>query len=129
MVANDTSVKRHVLIVDDNEDLRDLIKATLGLSIYDIGVAANGQEALSYLQNVRVPDLIILDVAMPVMDGLQFLQKIREQPQYNSTKVIVLSAQLNNQQLEELKQKGATAIINKPFGPLDLLRKLDTLFE
>ena len=121
--------KRHVLIVDDNEDIRNLIQATLGKAMYDFGIAEHGQEALEYLEQYGLPDLMILDMAMPIMDGFQVLEIIKNDPYTEGIDVIILSAQTNAQIAAEAIDMGARAVIAKPFGPLDLLRTIDEIFD
>ena len=121
--------KSHILIVDDNEDIRNLIKSTLGMAMYDIGIAEDGEDALAYLEQNDLPDLIILDVAMPRMSGLEVLEIIKSNPQTEHITVIILSAHASQRDTEDAMNLGAYSVMKKPFGPLDLLALVDELFE
>ena len=80
-----------VLVVDDMPIFREPIAACLRASGYETCIAGNGQEALAVLQSSR-PDLILLDIAMPIMDGISFLSVIRGDPATQSIPVILLTA-------------------------------------
>lgn len=80
-----------ILIVDDEPRIRDLLRNVLASLGHKLCVARNGSEALLALEVAR-PDLILLDVAMPDMDGIQFLKILRETPEWASTPVILMTA-------------------------------------
>lgn len=121
--------KKIVLVVDDNPDIRNLINATLGNIFYDVFNASNGPEALDFLETHDYPDLVILDLAMPGMSGLEVLQHIKDSPETFNIEVIVLSAQADDRIRKEALGMGARAVINKPFGPLDLLQRIESIFD
>lgn len=120
--------KKHILVVDDNEDIRKLITTTLGTTFYSIGVAGNGEEALDYLQTHDLPDLIILDMAMPLMSGLDVMRILKNDPETSHIEIIILSAQTDEASEKEARKLGVRAVMSKPFGPLELLRLLDDIF-
>lgn len=121
--------KKLVLVVDDNPDIRNLINATLGNIFYEVFNAANGMEALDFLATHDYPDLIILDLAMPGMSGLEVLERVKNDPETYQIEVIVLSAQADDKTRREALAMGARAVLNKPFGPLDLLQRIESIFE
>jgi len=121
--------KKHILVVDDNDDIRKLITTTLGNTFYNLGVAGDGEEALHYLQTHDFPDLVILDMAMPFMSGLDVLRIIKQDPETAHIEVIILSAQTDEASEKEARALGVRAVMAKPFGPLELLRLLDDIFE
>lgn len=124
-------MKRHILICDDNQDIRNLIETTLGRDLHEVAQASNGEEALMYLEenSAHLPDLVILDIAMPIMNGYQVLDAIKNEAKWNAIQVVILSAQTTQREKEALLAMGAYSILDKPFGPLDLLRLLDQLFD
>jgi CheY-like chemotaxis protein len=81
-----------VLIVEDDADLREMMAQLVMLEGFEVEAVANGKEALDYLKRGGKPDLILLDLMMPVMDGWEFRRRQREDPQLASVPVIVLSA-------------------------------------
>src|SRR5260221_3506520 len=81
-----------VLIVEDDEDLREMMAQLLGIEGFETAAVANGREALEYLHSVKKPDVILLDLMMPVMDGWEFRRRQQADPELASVPVIVLSA-------------------------------------
>ena len=84
-----------VLIVEDDEDLREMMAQLLTLEGFQAAAVANGREALDYLHQSDKPDVILLDLMMPVMDGWQFRHAQLEDPQISRIPVVVLSAMTN----------------------------------
>jgi CheY-like chemotaxis protein len=99
-----------ILIVEDDSDLREMMEQLLTLEGYTAATAANGREALEYLRRSGAPDLILLDLMMPVMDGWEFRREQERDPQLASVPVVVLSA-LDQQRARDI---GANAFLKKP---------------
>jgi len=99
-----------VLIVEDDADLREMMAQLLSLEGFQTAAVANGREALDYLHNGDAPDLILLDLMMPVMDGWEFRRKQQADPALASVPVIVLSA-LDQSRAADVN---ATAFLKKP---------------
>src|SRR3972149_2442475 len=102
--------KHHVLVVDDNPEIRSLILTTLGSTFYILGEAANGFQALEYLEKNDLPELIILDLAMPDMSGLDVLEHVKGDPETAVIEVIVLSANANPKTETAALNMGARAV-------------------
>jgi CheY-like chemotaxis protein len=107
-----------VLIVEDDEDLREMMAQLLTLEGYDAATVANGREALEYLHRASAPNVILLDLMMPVMDGWEFRRQLEADPTLAPVPVIVLSA------LDQVRAVNihAAAFLKKP---LDFDRLLD----
>jgi CheY-like chemotaxis protein len=107
-----------VLIVEDEADLRQMMSELLKLDGFEIATVSNGREALDYLHNGDKPDLILLDLMMPVMDGWEFLRHQKADAKLAGVPVIVLSA-LDQSQGAEMN---LTAYLKKPLDFDRLLR-------
>jgi CheY-like chemotaxis protein len=106
-----------VLIVEDDEDLRDMMAQLLTIEGFDAAAVSNGREALDYLRGAARPHVILLDLMMPVMDGWEFRRQQKANPELAPVPVIVLSA------LDPVRAAvDATAFIKKP---LDFDRLLE----
>jgi signal transduction histidine kinase/DNA-binding response OmpR family regulator len=116
-----------VLVVDDNADMRDYIASVLSES-WHVDTASNGGEALTKIA-ARRPDLIISDVMMPVMDGLELLRHLRQDPDLLHIPFMVLSARAAEEARLEGLKLGADDYLGKPFSANELLAKANILFE
>jgi CheY-like chemotaxis protein len=107
-----------VLIVEDDRDLREMMAQLLTLEGYETATVSNGREALDYLHHTRTPNVILLDLMMPVMDGWEFHRQLEADPAIAPVPVIVLSA------LDQVRASNihAAAYLKKP---LDFERLLD----
>jgi CheY-like chemotaxis protein len=101
---------RPVLIVEDDEDLREMMAQLLSLEGFHSATAANGREALQYLHGAQKPQVILLDLMMPVMDGWEFRRQQQADPDLAPVPVIVLSA-LDQGRASDLE---AAAFLKKP---------------
>ena len=114
-----------ILVVDDDADVRGLVRELLERSGATVQEAADGREALRLLYDVR-PDVIVLDVAMPELDGWQTLERIRD-----LTEVPVLMLTARDTELEKVRglQAGADDYVTKPFGRQELLARVGVLLR
>lgn len=117
--------KSKILIVEDCPTMQDLIATTLKiLGISDVTKAANGNEGLMIFKENHF-DLIISDLEMPVMNGYEFIEKIRQID--SKIPIIVCSANRERRDIELAHSKGADAYIKKPFGINDFKKRIDSL--
>ncbi|MEO5969760.1 MAG: response regulator [Bdellovibrionia bacterium] len=117
--------KKLILIVEDDQAIRMIFKLALERKGYDVFAACNGQEALDLLKNSPLPDLILLDLMMPVMDGWTFVEAIQAVPDYSDIPFIIVSAyenQVTHPKGEVLKR--AAGSITKPPRMVDLINKV-----
>ncbi len=108
----------NVLVVDDSSVTRAMIIKTLkiaGLPLGEIYQAANGQEGLDVLDEHWI-DLALVDINMPVMNGEEMIQKLREIPEWENLPVVVVSTEGSQTRIERLQQRGAK-FVHKPFAP------------
>lgn len=112
-----------ILLAEDEEVLRMLIMDTLEDEEYDVDEAADGKEALDYLQNHEY-DLVILDYMMPVFTGLEIIEKLRGGNETFQGKIMMLSAKSQTYEQEKIIQAGADYFMAKPFSPLKLVEKI-----
>ncbi len=116
-----------VLIVDDQPDIRRLIRMTLEDEPFELQEAADGEQALAAVLAWR-PDLILLDVMMPGrFDGLQVCASVRADPGSADIRVVLLSARADGQDRDAGHAAGADEYLTKPFSPLQLLETIDRL--
>jgi len=107
------------LIVDDSVTTRTIIKKILELSSIEIGElheAADGEEALEVLQNKWI-DLVFADINMPRMNGVEMVQRMREDGMLKSIPVVIVSSEGSETRIEEMMSKGIKAYLRKPFTP------------
>jgi CheY-like chemotaxis protein len=110
-----------ILVVEDNESIRTIVRTALEMDEYEVIEADNGMKGLQILK--RNPDcaLVITDLAMPVMDGYELLARIRGDMRLRSLPVFVLTAEKD---ATAALDKGATRLIRKPFSPIELLESV-----
>lgn len=112
-----------VLTIDDSMVVRVLISKALAPLGLDIAQATNGQEGLDAAAADK-PDLIILDITMPVLNGLETLEKLRSDPNLKDVKVIMLTAESSQENVGRADQLGVTGYVPKPFTPDKLIEQV-----
>lgn len=114
-----------MLIVDDNGDLRKLLRLTFGYGKYQILEAENGQSGLNLAMQQK-PDVILLDIMMPgEIDGLRVCKLIKASPELKDCCVIMLTARGQREDFEKGEKAGADYYITKPFSPLELIEIIE----
>jgi excisionase family DNA binding protein len=121
-----TSGTPRVLIVDDDERLREFVRVNLEMDGYSVREAANAEEGLAALEE-EAPDIILLDVMMPGMDGWEMLQRVQERHGAGSIPVIMFSGKVDERTAERAAEEGAQAFIGKPFDPQQLIESTKQL--
>jgi len=112
-----------ILVVDDDPDIARFVEVNLRSAGYDVAVAGDGEEALDKAQHIR-PDLVLLDVMMPRIDGFEVAQRLRRNPQTANTSIIMLTAKALSADKVTGLQSGADDYIIKPFDPIELLARV-----
>jgi diguanylate cyclase (GGDEF)-like protein len=112
-----------ILVVDDDPDIARFVEVNLRSAGYDVSVAGDGEEALERAGELR-PDLVLLDVMMPRLDGFEVAQRLRKNPQTANTSIIMLTAKALSSDKVTGLQSGADDYIIKPFDPIELLARV-----
>ena len=115
-----------ILVVDDDPDIRRLVNTILSESDHRIQTAEDGEKALEIVQS-QVPDLMILDVMMPLMDGFMVLKQMRVNGLREATKVLMLTARTAEADWVRGFKLGADGYLTKPFDPQELMAAVDDL--
>ena len=121
-------MKKIILIVDDSALLRQISSEALTEAGYKVVQAANGQEGLQQLDFIT-PALIVSDLNMPVMNGLEFIRTLRQRPALKQLPVIMVTTELSDALKQAGRNAGATAWLTKPLQPPLLLKAIRTLLE
>ena len=120
------------MVVDDSKTIRDLISMNLELDGYDVVTAANGQECLDHLAEVAAgtvlaPQLLMLDVVMPGIDGVELTARLKATPATASLPILIVSASAQRRDFELARGAGADGYLTKPFSPEELLDEVARL--
>lgn len=111
---------KNILIVDDSESIREVVNFTLEKEGYTVKTGENGKDAIKYLDGSPL-DLIITDLYMPEMDGIELIKQIRNKEEYKGVPILFLTTESQMEKKQEAKNAGATGWIVKPFVPNKLL--------
>ena len=122
------SQKKKILVVDDEDDILHFLELVLREKGYDVATASGGHEALTKAQ-LEQPNLILLDIMMPQMDGWEVLKLLRVDEETADIPVAMLSARTEAKDRVQGLQEGAIDYICKPFSLQDLLVKIETIFD
>jgi len=117
-----------VLVVDDEPNIVTSLEFLLEDAGFDVRTAANGQEALEKTAQFA-PDLILLDVMMPVLNGYEVCQRLKSDPKTRAVRVLMLSAKGRDVEVAKGLELGADAYMTKPFATCDLLAKVQDLLS
>jgi DNA-binding response OmpR family regulator len=115
---------KRVLVVDDEPDIVMMVESRLVANGYEVQTATGGREALEKCKTFR-PDIIVLDVMMPEVDGPAVAQELRGHPETAKTKVIFLTAIVTEQEVSKTHNIGGNLFLPKPFKPEELLKMIE----
>jgi len=117
-----------ILVVDDSESVREVVNFTLSNAGYQTIIAVDGREALGFLDGKHI-DLIITDLHMPKMDGIELIKRVRKMEAYARIPILFLTTESQREKKMEAKSAGATGWIIKPFVPAKLLHALSRIIR
>ena len=115
-----------VLLAEDDEDVRALAEFVLRREGYDVAAVADGQAALAAAAE-RTPDIAVLDVSMPRLDGLDTAKALRERPETRSIPIMLLTARVTEADRERGREAGVDTQLDKPFSPAALAERVKAL--
>jgi DNA-binding response OmpR family regulator len=119
-------MSKRVLIVDDSRHLADSICDLLLMSGYEVSIATNGESGIEMLKTSK-PDLIITDMVMPKMNGIDFIAYVRSSVEFKDIPIIMLTAQVEPENRAAAENAGANVFMVKPFKESQLLGSIDSL--
>jgi two-component system phosphate regulon response regulator PhoB len=121
--------KFRILVVDDDPALQRLVETLLMRSGYEVIQAFNATEAVAVLKGRPLPDVIVLDMMLPDVSGIEFLRQMRQKEVYRSLPVLILSALADSDQIREGLSAGADRYVTKPYLANNLLPTLQDLLR
>jgi len=121
-------LSRSILVVDDEPQTRDLLRLMLKRDGYEVFEAEDGYDALEKVKAL-VPDMVLLDVMMPDIDGLTVCRRIRKDEMLSDLPVLMLSARTHLEAVEKGIMAGATRYLTKPIGRKELLQHISEVFD
>lgn len=113
---------KQVLVVDDSVTMRQMVSFTLSSAGFEVVEAGNGQEAVGKLNGGAKPNLVITDLNMPVMDGIELIKAIRGMPSYKFIPILMLTTESSDDKKKAGQAAGATGWIVKPFNPEQMMK-------
>ena len=119
---------RKILVADDEPNIVVALEYLLQRSGYEVHIARNGDEALKQVE-AHVPDLVLLDVMMPLRSGYEVCKLIRERIDWRHIKIVMLSARGRDAEINKGLAAGADLYVTKPFSTREMLEKIKSLLE
>ena len=121
-------MSKRVLVVDDEPNIVMSLEFLMRRAGFEVAVARNGREALDALDGTP-PDLLLLDVMMPELDGYEVCERIRARLEWNATKIVMLTARGREVERERGLSLGADAYVTKPFSTRDLVEQVKRMLD
>jgi two-component system cell cycle response regulator DivK len=116
-------MSKRILVVEDQEDNRQIIRDMLSATDYEITEAENGEEALAAVAKQR-PDLILMDIQMPIMDGYEATRRIKADPALRAIPIIAITSYALSGDEQKAREAGCDDYVPKPYSPRQLLAKI-----
>ena len=121
-------MKRKILAIDDEKSIRFIVENTFNKE-FEVTTLSHGMDALYYIQSGNLPDVIICDVEMPVMNGFDFIKRIRESGFFDEIPLIMLSGKEESADKIKCFEMGADDYVVKPFNPKELIVRIKRRIE
>jgi two-component system, chemotaxis family, chemotaxis protein CheY len=116
-------MKKKILAIDDEKSIRFIIENTFNKD-FEVVTMSNGMDALFYMQSGNIPDVIICDLEMPVLNGIEFVKRLRESGFFEEIPLIMLSGKEESSEKIRCFEMGADDYVLKPFNPKELLARI-----
>jgi two-component system cell cycle response regulator DivK len=126
MNATGELASQHILVVEDHEDNRQILRDLLGHAGYELAEAESGTAALAAVAERR-PDLILMDLRLPILDGYEVTRRIKSDPTLRSIPIIAVTAYALSSDARKGQEAGCDAYVTKPYSPRHLLMKIREL--
>jgi DNA-binding response OmpR family regulator len=120
--------QRHILVADDEPHIGRIIQLKLERAPYEVTLVGDGRAAMDRLESDAPIDLVLLDIMMPYLSGLDVLDELKRLPHRKETPVIILTAKGQDADRERAMELGALDFLTKPFSPNKLLNRIDEIF-
>ena len=117
-----------IVVADDDADILDLVSLTLERAGHVVHRARDGEEALELVRR-ECPDVVVLDIAMPRLDGFELTKRLRGDPETSDVRIVLLTARVQERDTEAGLEAGAHDYIRKPFSPQELQARVAALLE
>ena len=122
-------MNKKILIAEDEEDILELLSTILGdFGDYEILYARDGEETLR-IARVDNPDIILLDIQLPKLNGYEVCKLVKSDPTMSQTKVLMISGMAQNSDWQKAREAGADSYIIKPFSSIELVEKVEELLS
>ncbi len=112
-----------ILVVEDHEDNRQIIRDMLSATDYEVAEAENGEEALAAIAKQR-PDLILMDIQLPILNGYEASRRIKADPALRSIPIIAVTSYALSEEAQKAREAGCDDYVSKPYSPRQLLAKI-----
>ncbi len=120
--------KKNIMIIEDHESIRLLLGRFLSKN-YNVSTKKDGLEGLAWLRSGNIPDLIVLDLDMPRLPGIEFLTNIRSSGFYRNIPVVIVSGEDVSKYMEQIEKLGISGFVPKPFNPIELNNKIEKVLN
>lgn len=120
---------KRILYAEDEADIQEIVRISLEeIGKFELQICSSGEELLEAYEQFA-PNLILLDVMMPGMDGITTFEKLKQMPAYKNTPVVFMTAKVQVNEVQQYKEIGALEVISKPFNPMHLPEKLEEIWQ
>ncbi len=116
-------MSKRILVVEDQPDNRQIIRDMLSATDYEVAEAENGEEALAAVAKQR-PDLILMDIQLPILDGYEATRRIKADPALRTIPIIAVTSYALSGEAEKAREAGCDDYVPKPYSPRELLAKI-----
>ena len=117
--------KEKIIVIEDNIDNQNLLRLLIEREGYSVVTAINGQDGLNVIRQEQ-PDLIVLDLSMPVVDGWEMIELVKADPRIESIPIVVVTAHLQPGEKHKVFEAGCNGYVFKPFKSVDLIKEIET---